>query len=309
MKCVAFFLLCLTAAPGCILEDKPVDPMVDASVDSGLCGGCGGETPVCIEDQGCVQCTENDDAYCVERMQVCKTGAFDCVACNTSADCNAPDAAHCNEETNDCEACESDADCDNVDGLPRCEMASALCVQCTPATEEADCGEKSCDPRTFACTNTNVGSVGTCEECVADSECGEDGNRCVAMTYQDEPYPDLETGFCLKTTEGGCQQPYSITLSARQSLSGPPADNYCGINEQLATCEAVRALVENQVCPSGEEDGCPQPSGLCRQVGDLQNRCTYPCASVVECLENDPVGRPGSTCGSSDPGGDDYCGG
>ncbi|MBW2381024.1 MAG: hypothetical protein JRG70_15985 [Deltaproteobacteria bacterium] len=184
-----------------------------------------------------------------------------------------------------------------------------MCVECTPDTETDDCGGKSCDPATFACTETVLASRETCQTCVSDSECKEVGNRCVAMTYQGAPYPDMQTGFCLKTTEGGCEQPYSITLSMRPSLSGPPNDNYCGINEQLATCPAVRALVDNQQCLSGDPQECPQPSGLCEQVGDLQNRCTYPCASVVECLENNPEGRPGSTCGSSGSGSDDYCGG
>ena len=313
MRWVASFLPLLTLATGCVLEDKPVIPE-DGGVEAGPCGICDVETPACTDDLACVECTENDKRYCTQMMQVCKTGAFECVDCNESAECPDPDTAHCNAETNECEGCQSDADCNGINGLPRCQAET--CVQCTPATEEADCGGDSCNPATFTCTGTAVGSLDICAACVADSECGEDGDaseahRCVEMFFSlGERFPDDETGFCLKTTESGCEQPYSITLSMRSSLSGPSVDNYCGINEQIATCPAVKALFDNQTCPSGNPEDCPQPSGLCEEVGSLQTpRCTYRCASVVECLENNPNGRPGSTCGSSGSGDDDYCGG
>ncbi|MGB9340755.1 MAG: hypothetical protein WCB63_16025, partial [Polyangiales bacterium] len=61
-----------------------------------------------------------------------------------------------------------------------------------------------------------------------------------------------------------------------------------------------------QTCEGGTSAECPQPSGLCEKVGDLDDRCTYQCSDPVEC-KNPPV--PGSTCGSSGSGGDDYCGG
>ena len=129
------------------------------------------------------------------------------------------------------------------------------------------------------------------------------------MEYEGDPFPGDGTGFCLKTIDGGCEQPYSITLSDRTSLSGLSGADYCGINEGFATCPAVRALAGNDRCDGGTDEECPQPSGLCRRVGALENRCTYECASLVECLEDLPPGRPGSTCGSSGSGGEDYCGG
>ncbi len=185
-------------------------------------------------------------------------------------------------------------------------------AECTPETELADCGVKSCDPRTSACTTTDVGSRETCETCVADSECGEVGSpseehRCVAMFYPPgERFPDDETGFCLKVfAPGGCEQPYAIRISDRESLSGDPLESYCGINEDLATCEAVRALINNERCDGGNDQECPQPSGLCREVGNLQNRCSYACSGVAQC---DEAPNPGSTCGSSG-GSDKYCGG
>jgi hypothetical protein len=300
--------LVLTLAAGCVLEDKPVDPGIDGGIDGGICDPpCADETPICNANSQCVQCAAEADGECTDPTPVCEAGGFDCVECNTSMECDDPNMARCHEDTHECDACEDDADCNGINGLPRCQAGT--CVQCTPAMGEDDCNGDSCNPRTFTCTDTEVGSVATCEECVSDTECGDEGNRCIGMTYQGDPYPDVLTGFCLKTTEGGCEQPYSITLSMRPSLSGPPNSNYCGINEQLATCPAVKALVDNRQCPGADPEECPQPSGLCEQVGNLQNRCTYPCASVVECLENIPDGRPGSTCGSSGSGGDDYCGG
>ncbi len=314
MRWVACFLLFLTPATGCILEDKPVDPGIDGGADGGMCDPpCTDKAPVCNAESACVECEALDDDYCEGKMQVCKMGAFECVDCNTSEECSDPEAAHCNAGTNECEGCESDADCNGIDGLGRCEADT--CVQCTPATEAADCVGKSCDPATFACTGTDVGTVGTCEECIADSECGEDGSpsaehRCVEMFYPAEDrFPDDETGFCLKVFAlGGCEQPYAIRISDRESLSGDPLESYCGINEALAACPAVRALDQNDQCPGGEDTDCP-PSGVCRDVGGLPDRCTYLCASVVECLGNIPAGRPGSSCGSSGSDSDDYCGG
>ena len=131
------------------------------------------------------------------------------------------------------------------------------------------------------------------------------------MFFGGERYPDNETGFCLKTTEGGCEQPYSVTLRDRGSLSDALPDDYCGIREALATCPAVNALVDGLECQTGEAQECPQPSGLCEQVGDLQNRCTYRCDVAQQCLlVGDPDNpNPGSTCGASGSGSDDYCGG
>jgi hypothetical protein len=119
-------------------------------------------------------------------------------------------------------------------------------------------------------------------------------------------FPDDETGFCLKVFAlGECEQPYAIKISNRQSLSGDPLESYCGINEALATCSAVRALDQNDQCPGGEDTECPQ-SGRCRDVGGLPDRCTYLCGGETQC---DEPPNPGSTCGSSGSGDDDYCGG
>ena len=230
MKSVAFFLLLLTLAPGCVLEDKPVDPGVDGGPDAGICNPpCADEAPICNANSKCVECTAEDDGLCTDGTPVCEAGGFECVECNTSLECDDPNAAHCVEGTNECDVCEDDADCNGIDDLPRCQVGA--CVECTAATEAEDCGVKSCDPRTSECTTTDVGSRATCETCVADSECGEGGSgsvehRCVEMFYDDGRYLDSNTGFCLKVfSPGGCEQPYAIRITDRESLSGDPLES------------------------------------------------------------------------------------
>ncbi len=89
-------------------------------------------------------------------------------------------------------------------------------------------------------------------------------------------------------------------------MSGAAPVFYCGVNEELTSCEAVLALVNNAPC---EDDfDCTTPGGICRQVGELGLRCTYECTVPSQCLL--PEDGSGSTCG--DDGGsaqEDYCGG
>jgi hypothetical protein len=311
MRGLACLLGVLALSFGCVLEDRPVDPG-DGGVEAGPCGICPIDEPVCTEELDCVQCTADEDGYCDERMPVCNTQTSRCVACLTDAQCTSASAARCDQELLECVECNQGSQCSGVDGLP--ENANAcddgLCVDCTPETESQTCpGAKSCNPDTHQCTDTDVGSRQVCETCVADSECGVDGvpseeHRCVPMYYQGDPFPDQQTGFCLKTfSPGGCVQPYAIRISDRESLSDPQTGSYCGIVEVLATCPAVRALDRNDSCL--EDTDCPA-SGLCRSVGGLPLRCTYRCTDETQC---DEPPNPGSTCGSSGSGGDAYCGG
>jgi hypothetical protein len=295
----------LTLAAACVLEDKPVD--------GGPCGICPVNEPVCNDDLQCVECTANDDDYCEEHGLLCNPDEFVCVSCLLDTHCTAADAARCDTETHECVECDSHAQCSGIDELPDDGNAcdDGLCVDCTAGTESTTCvNSKSCNPATRQCTNTTVGSRDVCEMCVADSECDSEGapsesHRCVEMLYQGDPFPDDDTGFCLKTTEGGCERPYAITLPDRPSLSQPSVErDYCGINENLATCPAVRALEQDHQCPEGRDDQCP-PSGVCREVGSLEKRCTYLCGLAAQC----PDAPPADTCGSSGSDGDDYCGG
>ena len=312
------FLVCLLVlAAACIVEDKPVVPPIDGGVEAGKCVVCPPTKPVCLNDTECVQCAggEDEDKYCTDRDQVCDVENYVCVDCLTNAQCAAPDASRCNTDDNECAPCKTSEDCDDVQGLAEtgniCD--EGLCVQCTPETEGQTCpNNTSCDPRTNTCTDTVVGSLLVCDECVADNECGDDGKpsnayKCVPMYYPDEQtrFPNDETGFCLKSIElgGSCTNPYRIVLT-RTSLSDAAPEDYCGINEDLTTCPAVRALLADTPCnPVNGDQDCPQPAGLCRELPGMVDRCTYLCSSIVECQ------IPGATCGSSGSGSDDYCGG
>jgi hypothetical protein len=326
MRFAAFFLGVLLAASACVVEDKPIadaglDGGADGGGDASTCGGCPAEMPVCIEDEArCVECTVADDAYCEDRAQVCdeeNNVCQDCITedgcCVDDETCSAAEASVCDLDTNTCTECQTDTDCDGVDGLDPTGNAcdDGVCVECTPASEADTCANnRSCNPATNECTDTEVGSLEVCDPCVADSECGEDGVaseafRCVPMTYEGSRFPDEDTGFCLKTTDGGCVRPYAVTLSDRTSLSGPESrSDYCGIEEALTTCDAVIALIADDRCPGGADEECAT-GGVCRDVGSLPNRCTYLCGLAAQCPED----APADTCGSSGSGGEDYCGG
>jgi len=308
----AFFLWFVSFAAGCIVEDKPIAPPGDGGVDAGSCGICPVVRPVCTDALECVQCTADDDDYCTERSLICDLDSSTCIECTGDRDCTDPAAARC--DTGICVPCTENEQCDQVDGLDGKDNAcneEGLCVDCTPETEVSTCDQnRACDPATNECTEIRVGALDVCEECVADSQCGDDENpsdahRCVPMFYlnPEARFPDSDTGFCLKTTAGGCERPYSVTLFGRSSLSDPTAeDDYCGINEDRVTCPAVLALLSDIQCPSGADDECPI-GGICRDVGSLQDRCTYLCELPAQC----PAGAPADTCPDSG-GGENYCG-
>ena len=61
MRWAPYFLGFLALCASCVVEDKPVDPMLDGGVDAGLCGGCPADKPICTDELECVQCTADDD--------------------------------------------------------------------------------------------------------------------------------------------------------------------------------------------------------------------------------------------------------
>jgi hypothetical protein len=126
---------------------------------------------------------------------------------------------------------------------------------------------------------------------------------CVPMQFGNVP---LRGGYCLRRFgPDQCTQPFAFPLpDERESLSGAAPALYCGVNEDLTSCEAVQALVDNQGC--GDDFDCVAPGGICRQVGAIGLRCTYACSFATQCLEEDS----GSTCGDANGSAEeDYCGG
>jgi len=109
------------------------------------------------------------------------------------------------------------------------------------------------------------------------------------MAFDGTPRSD---GFCLKRSAKTCTRPYGVTISSA-SLSGAPAENYCGIDQVTTTCEAVVDMVAGESCSSAEDCGCERDGdgacigtgqgGLCETVGGLANTCTIPCAVAGQC--------------------------
>lgn len=251
-------------------------------------GSCGGATPLCDEKQdSCVQCLEST-RDCEAPMPYC-SDAKECVECLDNLACAETTASKCDDGT--CSPCETDEDCAHLEGTGVCDAGE--CVECTTG-QEKPCNGKSCDPMTKSCTDTNIGSVGNCRPCAADSECiggnqDDPERRCIPMLFAGEP---REGGFCLVRQSKGCERPYAVIITAA-SLSGATAEPYCGIDEANVTCEAVLDFQGAQSCVSDADCGCarddggsciaPGRGGLCRVLG-IGERCTYQCGTLDDCV-------------------------
>ncbi len=161
-------------------------------------------------------------------------------------------------------------------------------AECTPATEDTDCPDTSCNPATFECSPFAPLSRATCSTCATDGDCERVDDRCVELYYLGNRYPRDETGYCMKVAENGgasCAAPYTTLFANRPSLSGGTVQSYCGFREDLTTCEAMAAFRQGTHCPSGSDLDCPQ-GGICRETTVVfikTDRCTYPCEDVSEC--------------------------
>jgi hypothetical protein len=267
-------------------------------------GACATPTPVCDEpNDTCVECLQEADCLSGAKKK-CDTTDKTCVDCLESADCSTAAAAKCDEGA--CVKCTSNDDCSHVAGKGVCD--SGACVQCT-AVDETACAGKSCNPATKACTNTVIGSVGSCKTCLADSECSGGGtadptSRCVAMEYNGVARVG---GYCLKRVSKICSRPFTVTFSSA-SLSGATSEAYCGIDQGGATCEAVLDMVASASCDDGLDTSCgckrdvsgscveAGTGGLCKTVGGVPKTCSVACGSANECVT-------GKTCTVDDP----YC--
>jgi hypothetical protein len=267
-------------------------------------GGCPSDKPICDESSDtCVECLIERDCAGPSNTQ-CDTTTNTCVECLMPAHCSTAAAARC--EAGACVECEDNDDCTHLAGKGVCDGGS--CVQCT-VNDETPCAGKSCDPATNACTNTTIGSTGTCEACVADSECSGGGTadptaRCLPMEFNGVPRAG---GFCLKRTAKTCSRPFTVTFAA-QSLSGAASESYCGIDQDNVTCEAILDMVASASCGDGLDTSCgctrdgggaclqAGQGGLCRTVGGVSKICTIPCGNSNHCIV-------GNTCTLDDP----YC--
>lgn len=256
---------------------------------------CAAPKPICDEaNRTCVECLEHDDCSAGQKSKCNNANA--CVEClDAATDCVNASASRCDGGA--CVKCTTNDDCDHIAGKGVCDVGT--CVACTVA-DDAACGTKSCNPATKSCTQTTKGTIATCKPCLADSECvggnqADPDTRCVPMEFQGAPRPG---GFCLRRAAKACSRPYTIGIAAK-SLSNAAAENYCGIDQQNVTCEAVVDLVDSRTC-AGQPDtacGCIRDmdgacmaagkGGLCRDFAVVQDRCTYQCGTTDDC----PIGR------------------
>ncbi len=270
----------------------------DAKLPQECAAGCPTDKPVCSEVlEKCVECV--GDADCKDATKpLCQTSTGKCGACLDNDDCNAADKARCDSETLLCVACQAHSDCKGIAGKPACGP-DGICVECT-TDNETGCDGKICEPGANVCSETVAqDSAENCEPCVADSECKDD-HKCVPMLYQDAAHGS----YCLKLRGPGCVEPFRVELD-RTSLNSSQDETFCGVNEDLTTCEAL--LAYNSEC---DEDGkciiddveVEVAGAICRAIA-VPTRCTYYCSNATQC-DLDIV------CpGSGDPiANDRYCG-
>lgn len=281
-------------------RDTGGDVAADTAADAAGCSDCeaaglvcdeaAGECVACLSD---VDCTEldaprcnterNECVACVQDSQcgegVCDVASGECLECGNDDHCTEATASQCGEN-NTCEGCTDDSHCNSVVGTGTCDTDTGICIECTLEDNSAcDGGANSCDPATNTCTDTPLGSVGSCGACKADSECIAD-HRCVPMEFDGQPLPD---GYCLPIRpEGGCPtDPFKMTTT-RESVSGHPSDDYCGIDESRMSCAAITDhLSRDKTCTDDSECGLAgQSDGDC--VSEL-GYCSYPCTNDGDC--------------------------
>ena len=255
----------------------------------------------CFDADAAMPCSET----CQGSTPFCDLGTGQCVACVDDSACE-EDAPQCVGGI--CAACTGDEACARFSERPQCVLGQ--CGACTPnpalSEETKDCPGGSCnaDPASedyLTCSDTVLGSVGKCETCVSDHQCIA-GHRCVAMTFAGA---SRVSGYCLEEKAVDCLKPYGIEISTRDSFSGQKDTIYCGINEMLATCEAVTKAGDQCVAAGQIPIPAKCPEGArCEKLGpaDSDWKCTYECESTSEC-DLDPAV---DTCSGVAP--DRFCG-
>ncbi|MFK7985598.1 MAG: hypothetical protein AB8I08_06165 [Sandaracinaceae bacterium] len=253
-------------------------------VDGGPCGEVCEDGTVCNAATGdCVQCFAEDESECTGDTPVCDTATNECVGCVDASHCTTPNASVCEDRM--CVGCVDDGDCGFVPGgLDACD--SGVCRECRVGNETA-CGLNSCDPATNTCTATPRGETPVCGACLADSECMPN-HYCVPMEYDGTP----NGSYCMRRVGMGDCLFFQVPLEDRESLSGEPSTNYCGIDEDSLSCGAVRGLLDSVECTGGDVGLCGGPGAVCVTLGVNDNRCSYACGTPAECP---PVGV-GSGC-------------
>lgn len=262
------------------------DPESRRCVQCETAGDCAGvaNLPRCeLNSKACVQCVTHAD--CAPNL--CEPNTHTCVGCVDDEDCKDPKAARCDTATRTCVGCSEDANCSHVIGLSVCEPTTAQCVECTAQTEDK-CGGSVCDLRLRICASRRRGTRELCGNCEFDSDCPSGDkplamreSRCIGLSFKGKPQAG---GYCLTTVSKGCLRPYTTQIDVAASSSGAGPDRYCGIDQSLTTCEAVRAASANTPCARDADCGAATlDDGLCTTVGGAANRCSNPCTNAMQC--------------------------
>ena len=267
----------------------------DGGPDAGPCGECSADAPLCNEGtMECVQCLAPSDCAGVANRPLCENNS--CVQCANSTQCDTPEASLCGDEGL-CEACAVNDDCAGVvdadaNTLGVCDTSggAGVCVGCTEATAEDDCGDFSCDPATNLCTETERGDVNRCGACVSDAECMA-GHACIEIDELGGT-----AAYCMPILPKSeiCPNIYRSVLMDVTTLSGAGPASYCTFDLAQFSCAGVLSL------GSTFEALEPRCSGgaQCETIPGQGEVCTIACGTTPEC----PSVGPFSTCGG------DYCG-
>jgi hypothetical protein len=83
-----------------------------------------------------------------------------------------------------------------------------------------------------------------------------------------------------------------VVLENATSVSGAVAENYCGINVEVTTCDAVVDMIASKNCVIDADCGSGK-GGLCKEnVSTGDYRCTIPCSKAEQCADGDTCDLP-----------------
>jgi len=183
-------------------------------------------------------------------------------------------------------------------GFLACIVPFAVSISgCTNSAEDcaytASCGTIAIDGGATGGSSGTSGSLGVCHACAADGDCasGTRANsvRCVPMNFKGT----FHGYYCMtRSSVGSCSQPYTSLFSA-SSISGAAAESYCGIDQNLTTCEAVVDLSAQKSCTRANNCGSGSGDGLCQTLTAAPGlRCTIPCTTSPQCLSGQACSAP-----------------
>lgn len=129
----------------------------------------------------CVECATDDDCGGKNSGQLCDQATSQCVdGCTGEPDKGCPGSKLCTSSdatVGQCVGCITNDDCGGKDSGWLCSAGSRECESGCTANPDEGC------PGSMTCTSTD-GTVGVCEGCVTDSDCGatDSGHVCDAAT-------------------------------------------------------------------------------------------------------------------------------